>query len=129
MACFDNSPLGIYNMVDDQAIPQGADWDVALQYIENDTVVDFSTGFSAKMQVRIDYDKDIILELSTDDGTIVLGSGAGDTPNVILKFLSSVTSNVSKYEGIYDLELTEISTGLVKKFLKGKFQIDREVTK
>jgi len=116
-------------MVGEQAIPQGADWDVAIIYLENDAPVNFSTGFEARMQIRLDYDKNIILELSTEDGTIQLGSGIGNTPNVILKFLNGVTTNMSQYTGIYDIEVVATSTGLVKKFLKGKFELDREVTK
>jgi hypothetical protein len=128
-SCFDDSPLGVYHMTGDQAIPQGADWDVAIRYVEGGVPVSF-TGFSARMQVRTDYDKTIILELNTSDGTIGLGDGlASDTtPNVILHFRSAVTSAMSQYEGIYDLEVTTTS-GVVYKFLEGKFALRREITK
>lgn len=126
--CLDNeSPLGVYDMVGRNAIPQGADWDVPLRYLENNTAVDLST-YTARMQVREDYDKPIILELSTADGTITVGSGSGDTANVTLKFKSNITSIMTKYSGIYDLELVS-PTGLVLKFIEGKFNLRREVTK
>lgn len=127
--CFDESPLGVYHMTGDQAIPQGADWDVPLRYVEGGNPVNF-TGYTARMQVRTDYDKTIILELNTSDGTIGLGDGlASDTtPNVILHFRSAVTSAMSQYVGIYDLEVTT-TTGIVYKFLEGKFELRREVTK
>lgn len=126
--CLDNeSPLGVYDMVGRNAIPQGADWDVPLRYLENNTPVDLS-AYTARMQVREDYDKPIILELSTADGTITVGSGSGGAANVILKFKSGITSNITKYTGIYDLELTSPS-GLVLKFIEGKFNLRREVTK
>lgn len=130
MSCIVLSPLGIYDMTGDQAIPQGADWDVAIRYSEAGNPVDFSSGFTARMQVRTDYDKSIILELNTTDGSIALGNGlASDTtPNVILHFRSSVTSAMTQYSGIYDLEVTS-SGGVVYKFVKGAFSIDREVTK
>lgn len=126
--CFDNeSPLGVYDMVGRNAIPQGADWDVPLRYLENNTPVDLST-YTARMQVREDYDKPIILELSTTSGTIIVGDGSGGTANVTLKFKSGTTSALSKYSGIYDLELLSPS-GLVLKFIEGKFSLRREVTK
>lgn len=130
MPCFDVSPLGIYNMVGEQAVPQGADWDVAMRYVEGGVPVNFSTGFTARMQVRTDYDKSVIIELNTSDGTIALGDGLASetTPNVILHFRSAITSAVTQYTGIYDLEVTS-STGIVYKFLKGTFEIDREITK
>lgn len=124
--CSDESPLGIFDMIGRYAVPQGADWDVGLIYTENSSVVDFSDA-TARMQIRSDYDKDIILELSSEDGTIELSDGAGDTPNVVLKFGNN-TSDLTKYEGIYDLEVTT-SGGLVKKFLEGKFELRKEVTK
>lgn len=127
MICSGSSPLAIYDMVGQDAIPQGADWDVSLIYKENNTAVDFST-YSAKMQVRRDYDQEIILELSSGAGTIQLGSGAGNTPNVVLKFTSSATSAMVDYSGIWDLEVIS-PTGQVLKFVHGKFELEREVTK
>lgn len=127
-ACIsDESPLGVYNMVGSAAIPQGADWDVAIRYLVNGTPVDFS-GCSAKMQIRKDYDKHIILELSSDNGTVELGDGSGITPNVILKFRASETSPLDDYFGIYDLEVTTL-TGSIVKFIRGKFQLEPEITK
>lgn len=125
--CYDNSPLGVFHMEGDYAIPQGADWDVSLIYIEGTTPVDFSTA-TARMQVRRDYDKEIILELTSQAGTIVLGSGSGNTPNVILKFTNAATSALTAYHGIYDLEVTS-QAGIVYKFLEGRFELRREVTK
>lgn len=124
--CNDESPLAVFNLEGTYAIPQGADWDVAILYKENNTALDFTT-YTAKAQVRKDYGKEVILELNSSDGTIELGDGTSDTPNVTLKFTSAVTSAMTTYEGIYDLELTS-SLGLVKKFLEGKFSLRREVT-
>lgn len=124
--CYDHSPLGVFHMTEEQAIPQGADWTTTIKYKENDTIVDF-TGYTAKLQVRKDYGKDLILELSSAAGTIVLASGAGDTPNVQLLWLSSQTTPLSIYEGIYDLEVIS-PIGKVSKFLEGKWELRREVT-
>jgi hypothetical protein len=125
--CNDESPLAVFHLEGNYAVPQGADWDVAILYKENNAALDFSTA-TARMQVRKDYDKEIILELNSADGSITLGDGTGDTPNVTLKFQSAVTSAMTQYEGIYDLEVTT-NAGVVKKFLEGRFQLRREVTK
>lgn len=129
MTCINSeSPLAIYNMTGEAAIPQGADWSVPIRYLENDIPVDFS-GFSGVLQVRRDYDAQIIIELSTDAGTILVGDGAANTPNVVLVFGSAATAALTEYSGIYDLELTSPSTGIVYKFIKGNWALDREVTK
>lgn len=125
-ACYDNSPLGVFHLIDEYAIPQGADWDTTIKYKENGTIVDF-TGYTAKLQVRKDYGQDVIIELSSAAGTIVLASGAGDTPNVVLKWTPTQTVPLTSYEGIYDLELTDTS-GKILKFLEGKWELRREVT-
>ena len=125
--CSDESPLGTFDLVGTYAVPQGADWDVAIRYLESNSPVDFSAA-TAVMQVRKDYDKEIILELSTTAGTITLTDGAANTPNVTIHFESAATSALTTYEGIYDLEVT-LSSGLVKKFIAGKFNLYREVTK
>lgn len=127
-ACFDKSPLGVYHMEGNESIPQGADWDVNIKYKEDNSIVDLSS-YTGRMQIRLGYNKAIILELTTDNGGILVGSGAGDTPNVILKFTPARTSPISTYEGmIYDLELTS-ATNKVLKFLEGRFEIRPEVTK
>lgn len=127
-ACFDKSPLGIYHMEGENAIPQGADWDINLKYKEDNSIVDLST-YTGKMQIRIGYNKAIILELTTNNGGILVGNGSGDTPNVVLKFTPARTSPITTYDGmIYDLELTS-SAGKVLKFIEGRFEIRPEVTK
>jgi len=126
--CYDYSPLGVFHLENEYAIVQGGDWDVSLIYQENGTAVDFSTGYTARMQVRTDYGKQIIIELSSASGTIVLASGIGDTPNCVLKFLASQTTPLTVYNGIYDLEVTEVATGKVLKFLEGRWELRREVT-
>ena len=125
--CNDDSPLAVFHLEGSHAVPQGADWDVAILYTENNIPLDFSTA-TAVMQIRKDYDKDIILELSSANGTITLGTGINSTPNVILNFKSADTSPMTSYTGIYDLEVTT-AAGVIKKFLEGNFQLRRQVTK
>lgn len=126
--CSGKSPLGIYDMVGDNAIPQGADWDIYIKYKPDGTTMDLS-AYTGRMQVRLGYNKPIILSLSTADGSILVGDGAADTPNVVLKFTPEMTSPVTTYSNmIYDLELVS-PAGLVLKFVEGQFELRPEVTK
>ncbi len=125
--CYDNSPLGVFHMTEEYSIPQGANWDTSLIYKENGNAIDFSSGYTAKLQVRKDYGQAIIIELNSAAGTIVLASGAVNTPNVVLKWTPAATTPLSIYEGIYDLEITS-PTGSIIKFLEGKWALRREVT-
>lgn len=126
MACdFDDSPLGVYHFEGSQSIPQGATWIIDLTYKENDVVIDLST-YTARMQIREDYDQPVILELTTENGGITVGAAS---PNVQLNFSPAFTTPMTTYDGmIYDLELTA-PAGTVLKFLEGRFSLRREVTK
>ncbi len=124
--CFDESPIGVFHMEGENAIPQGTDWDTTIKYKENGSIVDLST-YTGRLQVRKDYGKEIIIELSSAAGTIVLASGAGDSPNVQLKWVSGATAALALYDGIYDLELTS-PQGTILKFLEGRWSLRREVT-
>lgn len=126
MACdYDESPLGIYHFEGSQAVPQGADYWLDIDYKENEVTLDFST-YTGRMQIREDYDKPVLLELTTENGGIVLNATA---PNVQFHFTPAMTTPMTTYNGmIYDLELVS-SGGIILKFLEGKFSLRREVTK
>ncbi len=127
--CYDNSPLGVFHMTGEFSIPQGASWDTPIIYKENGNAIDFSTGYTARVQERKDYGQAVIIELSSVAGTIVLATGAGSpaTPNVVFKWTPAATTPLTIYEGIYDLEITS-PTGTIIKFLEGKWALRREVT-
>jgi len=122
------SPLAIYHMVNNNAIPQYTDWTVtALYTINNGTVVDFST-YTGKLQVKQSYDGPVLLELNTTNGGIQLTNGAGGTPNITINFLKALTNVMNVYDGmIYDLQVTS-STGQINRIMKGQFALDRAVT-
>jgi len=124
MSC-EVGPLGVYDMVNENAIPQGATWPVALTYTVADSgVYDFSL-YTGKLQIRRTYDTPILLELSTENGGLTL---AGAAPNVILNFTPANTSPMTTYTGmIYDLELYGPSGDTIK-FIRGKFALEREIT-
>jgi len=126
----EQSPLGIYHMTGNTAIPQYTDWVVNIAYTVNNGVgVDFTT-YTAKLQVKQNYDSPVLLELNTSNGGITLSNNTvtPTNPNITLTFLKGLTNSMTVYDGmIYDLELTSAS-GLITRIMKGQFALDRAVT-
>ena len=88
------------------------------------------TGYSAKMQIRSKPEsKAVIIELSTTNGRITLGTSGDLTTGAINLFISaSDTANLSVCENaVYDLELT--SGSVVTRILQGNVIISPEVTR
>lgn len=85
------------------------------------------TGYSARMQMREDYDDaDPQFEvLSTTVGEITLGGAAG-TVDVVVP--ATKTAAITARKGFYDLELVSPS-GKVVKLMKGRVTVFPEVTK
>lgn len=126
-AIIESSPLGIYHMTGNQAIPQNTYWTVPIIYLENNAAFDFST-YTAKLQVKQTYDSAVLLELNTSNGGITVAAGSLTTPNVTLNFLPSLTASMTVYtDMIYDIELIS-PTGSIKRIIKGEFALDRSVT-
>jgi hypothetical protein len=128
MAITGNSSVGRFDMTGDNAIPQGATRVVELFIYQNGTIVDFSSGYTAKLQVRQGYGQPVIVELTTADTTIVLASGASSTPNVVITFSPSKTANVGVFQDlIYDLAIYK-NDGNIYKYLEGNLDIRKRVT-
>ena len=90
------------------------------------------TGYSAKIQVRSSAkSKTVILELSTANGRLTLGTGGDMTTGAINLFVSaSDTAQLSVCEqvkAVYDLEMTSGYT--VSRILQGNVILVPEVTK
>lgn len=123
MSCNISPYVAQYDLI---GVPQGADFNVEIIYEEGEPpqAVDLSE-FTAKLQVRQNYGSPVLLELSTADGSISVGSVA---PNIVLHFVKDVTSAMTVYSDmIYDLEITS-STNVRSRVLQGKFSLSREVT-
>jgi hypothetical protein len=122
------SSVGEFDMVGDFSIPQGATRIIQLFIYQGGIITDFSSGYTAKLQVRQGYNLPVILELTTVDGSIVLSSGATNTPNCTLNFTPAKTLNASAFtELIYDLAIYN-NNGTILKFLQGGFEITKRVT-
>jgi hypothetical protein len=90
------------------------------------------TGYTAKLQVRSNHkSKAVILELSTSNGRITLGTGGNMATGAINLFISATdTAQLSVCDDnkpVYDLEMTV--SGVVSRILQGNVIIAPEVTK
>lgn len=108
-------------------LPQGADVKISLNYKAGTppVTVDVSS-YTAKMQVRKNYNSPVLIELTNLDGTIIL---AATSPNIVLFFKKELTENIGSYEEmIYDLEITDVA-GLTTRLMEGPITISKQVTK
>jgi hypothetical protein len=96
----------------------GATTDVALP-------VDL-TGYTARMQVRAEIESaTVLLELTTENGGIVLGGVTG----AIDLFVDDVaTAAISWEAGVYDIELIS-AAGDVRRLFSGSVTVSPEVTR
>lgn len=125
MAITGNSSVGRFDMTGDNSVPQGATRVVELTIYQNGSIVDFSSGYTAKLQVRQGYGQPVIVELGTADSTISLGS---TSPNVTITFSPSKTANVSVFQDlIYDLAIYK-NDGNIYKYIEGNLDIRKRVT-
>lgn len=123
-----NSSVGRFDMTGDYSVPQGATRIVQLFIYNNGAIVDFSSGYTAKLQVRQGYGLPVILELNTSDQSIVLSTGAGGSPNVTLTFSPIKTANVGLFvDLVYDLAIYK-NDGNIYKYLEGNLEIRKRVT-
>jgi hypothetical protein len=111
---------GKYNIV----CPQGSTYDQQFTYSINDVPVDLMT-YTARMQVREKHTStNKILDLTTENGRIVLGGPYG---TITINIPASSTAELVAKDYVYDLEL--ISSSMVTRLFEGKFLVTAEVTK
>lgn len=111
---------GSYNFT----IEQGATFNLLMTWRIDNVPVNL-TGYTARLQARIDVDEtDTILSLTTGAG-ITLGGAAG---TISLDQTATQTAVLPKGEYVYDLEL-QTSGGIVTRLLQGELNISAEVTR
>jgi hypothetical protein len=111
---------GAYNFT----IEQGATFNLLMTWRIDNVAVNL-TGYTARLQARIDVDEtDTILSLTTGAG-ITLGGAAG---TITLDQTATQTALLPKGEYVYDLEL-QSSGGIVTRLLQGELNISAEVTR
>lgn len=110
-------------------LEQNATFNEAFQWVEEDedgvqTPVSL-VGWSAKAQVRQTPDDDVVLlELSSDDGTIILGD------NGVIQFNApyQVTIPLDWGRAYYDLRMEHIN-GVAVRLLEGYITASKDVTR
>lgn len=117
----------------DICIFQGATFSQTLYWeVGNPPVPVNLSGYTAKLQIRSSHkSKVVILELSTSNGRITLGTG-GDMTTGAINLLVSATDTAQlsicdDVKPVYDLEMTNGS--IVSRIMQGNIIIAPEVTK
>lgn len=84
------------------------------------------TGCTARMQIRSKVGAVAhLLELTTENGRIVLGGAAG---TVQLNLTAAETSAINWVSGVYDLEIVYLD-GRVRRLISGAVVVSPEVTR
>ena len=112
---------GIYDIT----IEQGATFQMNLTWKDSTGAAVNITGYTARMQVRENYESEsTLVSLTSSGGDIVLGGALG---TIAITISASVTQLLQLEEAVYDLELVNGAT--VTRLLQGKATISREVTR
>lgn len=104
-------------------IEAGATFSLPLRWIDEDKNYIDLTGYKAILQVR-DYAKSnqVLLEMTTENGMIVLGKTPETKGRIFLKLDRNKTAELDFESGKYQLELEQGDS--VIRLLKGKFTVD-----
>ena len=112
---------GVYNI----SCEQGASFQRVFTLTNPDGTAYDLSDFSARMQVRRDFDATTpLISLTVANGRIAVYPEFGE---IHINLTSADTASLNK-NGVYDLEIFT-DDGTVHRVLKGAFKIDREVTK
>jgi len=114
-------PAGLYNITAEQ----GATFTRTITWNTSAGTPVNLTGYTARMQVRADYDASTaLLDLTTENGGITLGGALG---TIVLTATATATAALSSGSYVYDLELVLGST--VTRLVQGSFVVNAEVTR
>lgn len=118
----------------DLQVNQGETFTKVFTYKNPDGSLIDLTGYSARMQVRTNYEAPtFLLELTTANGGIVIGGTAGTitiniTPAQTLAIAITSLVGIPPYQNfVYDLEIALGST--IRKFLNGFFTLTKAATR
>jgi len=111
---------GIYNFTMDQ----GSVWDLEITYQDPNNVPINLTGYTAKMQLRTDYNSpNADLTLTTGGGGIVI---TGATGVIDISATAAQTANLAPAFYVYDLELTSGTN--ISRLIQGQITVAEQVT-
>lgn len=112
---------GIYDII----IEQGATFTLSATWKDSAGAPVNITGYSARMQVRSNYDSEEALVSLVSPTNITLGGALG---TILVTIIATDTQKLTIQDGVYDLEL-QSAGGVVTRLLQGKATISREVTR
>ncbi len=112
---------GIYDIT----IEQGATFTLSATWKDSTGTPVNLTGYSARMQVRPNYESEEVLASLISPTDITLGGALG---TILATISATATQLLTIQEGVYDLEL-QSAGGVVTRLLQGKAIISREVTR
>jgi hypothetical protein len=116
------SSAGIYNLT----IEQGDTLSLTFTYYDGSNNLVDLTSYTARSQGRLEYSSSSsVFDLTTENGGITLGGVNG---TITLSMTAAATAALSIAKGVWDLELIS-GAGVVDKLLRGRFEIQPEVTK
>jgi hypothetical protein len=108
----------------DFTIEQGATFNLLMTWKIDDVAVNL-TGYTARLQARVDVeDTETVLSLTTGSG-ITLGGALG---TISLDRTATQTAVLPTGEFVYDLEL-QSGGGVVTRLVQGQLTISAEVTR
>lgn len=111
-------------------IYQGQDFTDQFVFQDADEVPEDFTGYSARMQIRTDYEApDVVLELSTTNGLIAPLDSTGTVTFAVDAATTAGLSSTHMYETWwYDLEV-ESPSGVVQRLMQGAVVFWPEITR
>lgn len=133
MTLTSDAPTGVANL----ELRQGQTWSQPIVICDSTLVaLDFSTGYTATMQVRkFANAADVLVELTSVSG-ITLQAGVNDeanpnniVANVILNLADEATAALEAGSFVYDLFVEETGSDTNVPWLAGKFIVRQAVTR
>jgi len=118
------------NLTGEDAIVQGADWRREMLLSYDDGTIWPTSGYTARMMIRVDYNSPVLLDCTTANGRIEVGI-QGTAPyqrNIAITLTAATTGALTFTElAVWDIELTD-STGHVVRVYFGRAALNRRVT-
>lgn len=112
---------GIYNIT----CEQGSTFARTFTIQNSDGTVYDLTGYAARLQIRRDFDATTIMfTASSGNGHIAISTLFGE---INVDITAAETATITR-DGVYDLEIYN-TAGVVYKVVKGRFTLNKEVTK
>lgn len=108
----------------DLSIEQGATYNLVLTWKIDGTAVNL-TGYTARLQARVDVeDSEVILSMTSSNG-ITLGGALG---TITLNLTATATAALASGTYVYDLEMAA-GSGTVTRLVQGELVVSAEVTR